>query len=55
MRSRPSTSVTGVMSVTMLSRICRMNGVSSTASRYANSMSISGEPVSGEWIDPDAQ
>ena len=35
-------------------RMRRMNGESSTASRYASSISISGEPVSGEWIEPDS-
>jgi len=55
MRSRPSTSSTGVISVITLARIARTIGVSSTASRYASSISISGLPVSGECIAPVSQ
>ena len=42
--------MTGVMNVMTLLRICWMNGVSSTTSRYASSCSISGPPVSGECM-----
>ncbi len=52
MRSRPSTSTTGVINVTRLLRMFRMYGLSSTARRYANSMSAVGDPASGEWIVP---
>ena len=52
MRSRPSTSTTGVISVIIPSRTSRMYGLSSTANRYANSISAVGAPVSGEWIVP---
>ena len=38
--------------VIRLSRICLTYGLSSTASRYASSISAVGEPVSGEWIVP---
>ena len=54
-RSRPSTSSAGVISTITFLRIAWMNGESSTARRYASSISISGEPVSGEWIEPEAQ
>jgi hypothetical protein len=53
--ARPSGSTTGVMRTIMLSRMSRMKGSSLTASRYTSSMSISGEPVSGEWMAPVAQ
>ncbi len=32
-----------------------ISGVSSTARRYASSINISGDPVSGEWMLPEAQ
>jgi hypothetical protein len=54
-RSRPSTSITGVRNVIMLLRIVWMNGVSSTISRYASSISISGPPDSGECMPLAAQ
>ena len=42
--------MTGVISVITLLRMFWMNGVSSTMSRYASSISISGPPVSGECM-----
>ena len=44
--------MTGVMSVIRLLRIALMYSCSSTASRYASSISAVGEPVSGEWMVP---
>jgi hypothetical protein len=55
MRSRPSVSTSGVMRVITESRMPRTRGVSSTASRYTSSISISGLPVSGEWMLPVSQ
>ena len=52
MRSRPSTSTIGVMSVTTWSRMFLMYGLSSTARRYASSISAVGAPLSVEWIVP---
>ncbi len=44
-----------MISVIMLARIARIISVSSTASRYASSISISGLPVSGECMAPVTQ
>jgi hypothetical protein len=49
-RSRPSTSITGVMKVITLLRICWTKGVSCTVRRYASSISISGPPRSVECM-----
>ncbi len=55
MRKRPSTSMTGVISTTHCLRMRWYIGDSSAARRYASSISISGEPVSGEWMEPVSQ
>src|ERR1035438_9035792 len=51
-RSRPSTSTTGVIRVMTFSRMDLMKTLSSTARRYASSMSAVGAAVSGEWMVP---